>query len=83
MMSEKAWSPLVFWSRLKRALKPLLECDKDALQALGLHFPDDDKPLTAYRLCHAAAAAMAADGGATYEEAQTIANRVRRGKGGR
>lgn len=35
-MGERKLSPLVFWSRMKRAIRPLLEADAETLRALGV-----------------------------------------------
>lgn len=36
MMRELRVSPLVFWSNIKRELRPILTADPDTLRALGL-----------------------------------------------
>lgn len=35
-MRERKLSPKVFWSRMKRAIRPLLEADAETLRALGV-----------------------------------------------
>ena len=35
-MQERKLSPLVFWSRMKRAIKPLVEAEAETLRALGV-----------------------------------------------
>lgn len=35
-MKERKMSPLVFWSRMKKAIKPLLDTDAETFRALGV-----------------------------------------------
>jgi len=35
-MQERKMSPMVFWSRMKRAIKPLVEAEAETLRALGV-----------------------------------------------
>lgn len=35
-MKERGVSPLVFWSRMKKAIKPLLDTDAETFRALGV-----------------------------------------------
>lgn len=55
-MSQKRLSPLVFWSRMKRDVMPILSADDDTLEALGIPLP---KSRTCYDLIKAVAAALA------------------------
>ena len=38
LMKNRKLSPMVFWSRMKRAIKPLMEADVDTLRALGIPY---------------------------------------------
>lgn len=40
MLKKQKISPLVFWSRMKRALLPILSADCETLRALGCPLPD-------------------------------------------
>lgn len=57
IMREKGWSPLVFWSCIKRAVRPLLQAGGETLRALGV--PVEGEPATAHDLAVAIAAAVA------------------------
>ena len=57
MMRESGLSPLVFWSRIKRACKPLFDADVSTLRALGLVIPDGE--ITGYVLALSVAVAVA------------------------
>lgn len=66
VMRQRHWSPMVYWSRQKRVLKPLLEAEASTLEALGLKLGDKH---TVYALAHAAASCIAARGEGDYAEA--------------
>lgn len=36
LMRQRKLSPLVFWSRMRRAVRPLIEADAETLRALGI-----------------------------------------------
>ena len=36
LMQQRGLSPMVFWSRMKRAIRPLIEADASTLRALGV-----------------------------------------------
>lgn len=38
LMQQRKLSPLVFWSRMKRAIRPLIEADATTLRALGVPY---------------------------------------------
>lgn len=40
-LKERKLSPLVFWSRIKRDVKEILEADDDTLDALGVELPPE------------------------------------------
>lgn len=80
MMRERKWSPLVYWSRIKRGCRPLIEAGAETLRGLGLLIPEGDK-LTGYTIAHGAAAALAAAGlGGELGDAEAIAKRCERGR---
>ena len=55
LLRQKRISPLVFWSRMKRDLMPILSADDETLDALGIPLP---KSRTCYDLIKAVAAAI-------------------------
>lgn len=65
VMKQRRWSPLVYWSRIKRAARPILDAEDETLAGLGLSL---EGKRSAYALAHAAAVVLAADGG-EYEAA--------------
>ena len=40
-MSNRGLSPKVFWSRMKRTLRPLIEAEAETLKALGIPAPGE------------------------------------------
>ena len=75
---ERRWSPLVYWSRIKKAVRPLLEAAPDTLAALGLTI-DGDKQMTAYALAHAVAVSIAQRYEGDYVTALQVARLIRGG----
>lgn len=74
VLRDLGWSPLVFWSRMKRGIAPLLSADRGALEALGLRGLTV-KP-TAFEMVKAAAEAMASLELFTEDEAREVAAAV-------
>lgn len=59
MMKEEHLSPLLFWSCIKRAVRPLLSVGGDTLRALGV--PVEGDPSTAHDLALAVVTVLAED----------------------
>lgn len=59
MMKEERLSPLLYWSCIKRAVRPLLSAGGDTLRALGV--PVEGEPATAHALALAVVAVLAED----------------------
>ena len=57
LMGESGFSPMIFWSRIKRHCKPLYDADIDTLIALGLAL-DRNAIVTGYSIGRAAAAVV-------------------------
>lgn len=58
-MKEYGYSPLVYWSQQKQAVRPLLLAGGDTLRALGV--PVEGDPTTVHALADAVAEALAED----------------------
>lgn len=75
-MRSRKWSPVVYWSRQKKAVKELLETDDDVLEGLGIVMGEKR---TVYALAHAVASVLAQSGGGSYEDALKLKNSVEGG----
>ena len=60
-MKEYGYSPLVYWSQQKQAVRPLLVAGGDTLRALGVEVVGD--PRTVHALAEAISEALAEDYG--------------------
>lgn len=79
MMRELSVSPLLYWSAMKRSVRPLLAAGGDTLRALGV--PVEGEPATCHDLAAAVAAAVAEDLGEenrdlAYQIAEVLAREV-------
>lgn len=80
-LRRRHWSPMLFWSRQKRLLRPFFDADIDTLRGIGLDVLPDK--LTAYAIAHAAACAMVRGGGGErfpYEKALLLRARLEGGE---
>ena len=76
MLRELRLSPLLYWSCIKQAVRPLLSAGGDTLRALGV--PVEGDPSTAHHLAVAVATALAED---LRPEDKQLANDVARAIG--
>lgn len=74
LLRDHRLSPLVFWSRMKRDLLPILSADSELLDSLGLPL---ERERTCPDLVEAVAAALSVEMASHPEDFREIAERVR------